>query len=329
MLSKTHMYKCFIDLSKAYDRVDRPLLWELLRRLGLPPHLVLLLENLHSGSTAVIFTPGCSTPSEKFDLERGLKQGSVLAPLLFNLFSGAMIKHWKSLLGNSQAGIRVVYNINSSPLDMSDHHGSQLNDNPHDPLFPGKRIRLQEILYADDCVIYAESEAQLQQLVTAYNKAATDFGQQVSPSKSKVMVVQSPEDELDPIPVVIRLAPTDQESLQVVKVFSYLGSLDSNDGNTANELDQRIARIRGAYFRLQGRVFENNALSLTPKLLLFFKMFIVPVALYGCATWDLTVKQMGLLDKTQYRLLRRILRLHVPAPEFPKQISYIDLLDAA
>ena len=91
----THIYKCFVDLSKAYDRVDRPLLWELLRRHGIPPNIVRLLENLHTDSFAVVITPGHQQPSERFLLKHGLKQGSVLAPLLFNIFSGAMMRRTK------------------------------------------------------------------------------------------------------------------------------------------------------------------------------------------------------------------------------------------
>jgi len=184
-----------------------------------------------------------------------------------------------------------------------------------------------ELLYADDCVLYAESEAQLQDLVQAYNTAAKDFGQQVSETKTKVMVVQAATVGAV-TPPYIRLNPNEQVALQVVTEFSYLGSIDSRSGDTSIELTQRIARMRGAYFRLQGRVFENNALSLAPKLHLY-KTFIVPVALYGCATWDLSPKQVRLLDQWQYRLLRRILRQHVPSPVPPKQTSYIDLLDVA
>ena len=183
------------------------------------------------------------------------------------------------------------------------------------------------MLYADDCVLYAESERELQALVTAYNKAAMDFGQEVSQTKTQVMVVQPSEGALVP-PPSIRLNPTDATALQVVTEFSYLGSMDGQHGHTTIELNKRIAKMRGAYFRLQGRVFENDALSLAPKLRLY-KMFIVPVTLYGCATWDLTMSELKLLDQWQYRLLRRILRHHVPPPPYPQKISYIDLLDAA
>mgnify|MGYP000154880315 CR=1 FL=1 len=315
----THIYKCFVDLSKAYDRVDRPLLWELLRRYGIPPNIVRLMENLHTDSHAVVITPGYPHPSERFALNHGLKQGSVLAPLLFNIFSGAMMRRTKLLLHNKRAGTRLVYDLNQSPIDLSQLHSQDLGSSLPETL-------IQELLYADDCVLFAESEVQLQQLVSAYTQAAEDFGQIVSPSKTKVMAVQQTLDGKMPVIPAIRLHATDTLPLQVVEDFSYLGSLDTQNGNMDMEIRLRMSRMRGAFFRLAGRVFENHALSLQPKLMLF-KMFVVPVALYGCATWDVTIKQIKLLESCQYRLLRRLLRPYVPQPIRPAQTSYITLLD--
>jgi len=173
------------------------------------------------------------------------------------------------LLRDSKAGTRVVYDINSSPIDLSNLHTPSGEIKLFDKFYPGSILIIQELLYADDCVLYAESEAHLQELVSAYNKAAEAFGQQVSQQKTKIMVVQSSDATTAVIPPSIRLNPTDQSTLQVATEFSYLGSIDSQNGDTSIELNQRIVKMRGAYFRLQGRVFENNALSLTPKLCLY------------------------------------------------------------
>ena len=84
------LLKCFVDLTKAYDRVDRPTLWEILRRYGVPDELVNLIAGLHDGSMATIQVGGCTT-EVPFELKRGLKQGSVFAPLLFNIFFGCIM----------------------------------------------------------------------------------------------------------------------------------------------------------------------------------------------------------------------------------------------
>ena len=84
------LFRTFIDLKKAYDKVDRQVLWLILARGGVPPRMVALIQQMHDGSMArVRLGSNLSTP---FELQRGLKQGSVFAPLLFNIFFGAVIK---------------------------------------------------------------------------------------------------------------------------------------------------------------------------------------------------------------------------------------------
>jgi hypothetical protein len=85
------LYKCFVDLTKAYDKVDRNTLWEVLKRRGIPPKLIQLIKSIHyyCGAQAKVRVDG--ELSEAFNLDRGLKQGSVLAPLLFNIFFGAIM----------------------------------------------------------------------------------------------------------------------------------------------------------------------------------------------------------------------------------------------
>jgi hypothetical protein len=93
------LFKCFIDLTKAYDRVDRDTLWSILERYGVPPKLLNLIKNLHVGARAKVRIKSASGDdifSEVFELLRGLKQGSVFAPLLFNIFFGAIIKAFRS-----------------------------------------------------------------------------------------------------------------------------------------------------------------------------------------------------------------------------------------
>ena len=83
------LFKGFIDLTKAYDKVNRAILWEILRRRGVPPKLLDLIIAIHEGAMAAVRVNG--EMSEPFELKSGLKQGSVFAPLLFNIFFGAIL----------------------------------------------------------------------------------------------------------------------------------------------------------------------------------------------------------------------------------------------
>ena len=76
---------CFIDLIKAYDSVDRKLLWDVLARFGVPPRMLAVVRQFHDGMQACVGLDD-GEGSDMFDVGQGLRQGCVLAPPLFNMF---------------------------------------------------------------------------------------------------------------------------------------------------------------------------------------------------------------------------------------------------
>jgi hypothetical protein len=77
----TQTILCAYDLSKAYDRVNRDLLWKKLRKMKVEDHLLRAIKSTYSNSmTKVEIGKYKSTPEK---LESGIKQGSVLSPILF------------------------------------------------------------------------------------------------------------------------------------------------------------------------------------------------------------------------------------------------------
>ena len=81
---------CFIDLQKAYDSVDRELLRVVLARFGVPEKILPVIRQFHESMRARGRTDD-GEHSEWYDVTRGLRQGCVLSPLLFNVFFAAAI----------------------------------------------------------------------------------------------------------------------------------------------------------------------------------------------------------------------------------------------
>ena len=77
------LYMSFVDLTKAFDTVNRDLLWSILRKFGCPPTLIVILQQFHTGKCAQVVM-ACAQ-SSGFPVEVGVKQGCVLAPIIFNL----------------------------------------------------------------------------------------------------------------------------------------------------------------------------------------------------------------------------------------------------
>ena len=82
----------FLDLVKAFDRVPRELLWEILKRFGVPNKLISLLKTLHN-NFEVKFTADENTHTIPCTI--GVKQGDMLAPILFTFFLAAVMITWR------------------------------------------------------------------------------------------------------------------------------------------------------------------------------------------------------------------------------------------
>ena len=78
------IYFCFIDYAKVFDYVDYNKLWKILKEIGVPDHLTCLLRHLYSGQEATVRI-GHGT-SGWFKSGKGLCQGCILSPCLFNFY---------------------------------------------------------------------------------------------------------------------------------------------------------------------------------------------------------------------------------------------------
>ena len=79
-----NIYFCFIDYAKAFDCVDHNKLWKILKEMGIPDHLTCLLRSLYAGQETT-FRTGHGT-TDWFQIGKGVHQGFILSPCLFNLF---------------------------------------------------------------------------------------------------------------------------------------------------------------------------------------------------------------------------------------------------
>ena len=104
--------------------------WKILKEMGIPAHLTCLLRNLNAGQEATVRTGHGTT--DWFQIRKGVCQGCVLSPCLFNLYAEYIMRN--AGLEETQAGIKIA--------------GRNIN-NPR---------------YADDITLMAESEEELKSL---------------------------------------------------------------------------------------------------------------------------------------------------------------------
>ena len=100
----------FIDYAKAFDCADHNKLWKILQEMGIPDHLTCLLRNLYADQEATIRT-GHGT-MDWFQTGKGVCQGCILSPCLFNLYAEYIIQNAR--LDEAQAGFKIAgRNINN------------------------------------------------------------------------------------------------------------------------------------------------------------------------------------------------------------------------
>ena len=117
--------------------LDHNQLWIILREMGIPDQLTCLLRNLYAGQEATVRT-GHGT--DWFQIGKGVRQGYILSPCLFNLYAEYIMRNAR--LDEAQAGIKIA--------------GRTINN-------------LRE---ADDTTFMAESKEELKSLLMRVKKLA-------------------------------------------------------------------------------------------------------------------------------------------------------------
>ena len=125
-----NIYFYFIDYTKALDCVDHFTLWEILKEMEIPDHLTCLLRNLYASQEAIVRNGHGTTNSLKTG--KGVRQGCILSPCLFNLYAEHIVRN--AGLDESQAEVKIT------------------------------RRNINNLRYADDITLMAESEEELKSL---------------------------------------------------------------------------------------------------------------------------------------------------------------------
>eukprot|EP00112_Aurelia_sp_Birch-Aquarium-sp1_P026756 Seg970.1 transcript_id=Seg970.1/GoldUCD/mRNA.D3Y31 product="Retrovirus-related Pol polyprotein from type-2 retrotransposable element R2DM" pseudo=true protein_id=Seg970.1/GoldUCD/D3Y31 len=194
-----NVYMCFIDYSKAFDCVDHQALLNCLRKMGIPEHMIILLRGLHTDQEATVRTMYGNT--EWFKINKGVRQGCILSPYLFNLYSENMIR---------MAGLEEI------------EHGIRIG---------GRNIN--NLRYADDITLLAETEEGLKMLLNRVKQESEKVGLRLNIKKTKVMVTSS---ELEDF-----IIGDEDETVEAVDSFIFLGAKIERDGGCTPEIIRRIA----------------------------------------------------------------------------------------
>ena len=143
-------YMCFVDFKKAFDSISHDKLGVTMMDMGCPLHLIDLLAKLYKKQLAKVKVAG--TLSEWFRVKKGVRQGCVLSLYLFNILAEIVMRETlDGFQGGLQIGGRMITNLR----------------------------------YADDIILLATSEAELQELVDHLDRVSRKYSLLINVDKTK------------------------------------------------------------------------------------------------------------------------------------------------
>nr|VZI06593.1 unnamed protein product [Spirometra erinaceieuropaei] len=289
---RTHLYSTFVDLTKAFDTVNREGLWKIMQKFGCPERFTQMVRQLHDGMMARVTDNGAV--SDAFAVTNGVKQGCVLAPTLFSLMFSAMLM---DAYRDERPGIRIAYRTDGHLLNQRRmHFQSRVST-----------TTVHELLFADDCALNTTSEEEMQRSMDLFSAACENFGLVINTQKTVVM--HQPPPNSATAPNASPQISVNGTLLQVVENFPYLGSTLSRTTKIDDEVANRISKASQAFGRLQSTVWNRHGLQLSTKLKMY-KAVILPTLLYGAETWMVYTRQARRLNHFHLSCLHRILRLN-------------------
>jgi sorting nexin-29 len=243
--AKRPLFAAFIDFRKAYDCVDRQLLWRALAKMGVHGDMLSTLQGMYAHVTMRVKSGG--RLGEPFPAQSGVRQGDPLSPLLFGLY----IDQFEEILAAQCPGTGVCV--------------------------AGDRM-LQLMLYADDLVLLAEDATTLQQMLHCLDSFCASHLLAVNVAKSVVVTWgvagQAP----------ILVCGGGQLAVQSSFLYLGIKFGSGRKNHARSNMNIRLGKATGTTCALHARCAEMQVCNPMVRCNLF-NALVAPVLAYGCEVW--------------------------------------------
>jgi hypothetical protein len=260
-------FLCFVDLTNAFPSTWQYGMWFRLQELGVKGSLYRSIRSMYNSCSSAIQTPYELTDWYTSDL--GTRQGAVLSPFLFSLLISPLAK----ALREQGLGIQM-----------------------------GPDCLIGCLLYADDLVLIADSEAEMKRMML--NASAFLRKWRFSVSAKKTQVVACGKGEIRGLKD--RSWEIGGETVKDVRNYKYLGVNFEKNGLWTKMRETNIENTDNAYSPLYKIGFAEAGLHIGQSAFLW-NLFAKPRLLYGAEVWSVSSQQGWKdLESAQLQGARRI-----------------------
>ena len=224
----------FVDLTKAFDTVSREGLWKIMTKFGCPAKFIAMVRQFHDGMLARVQNDGVF--SDPFTATNGVKQGCVLASILFSMMFSAMLT---DAFQDGDNSIPIRYRFDGKLFNLRKLQAKVQTE------------VLDEFLFADDIVKGAPTEEKMQKGVDQVSDSFDNYDLSISIKKTEAVYQPAPGKPYKGPTITVK-----GQRLQVVDKFTYFGSTLSRIVHIDDEVNARIAKASAAFGRLRGSIWD-------------------------------------------------------------------------
>ena len=226
------LYCAFVDFRKAFDFVNRDILWYKLIKIGVRGKILNVMRGMYSSVKSRVKYQ--NELSSEFECYLGVRQGECLSPFLFSMYINDIEDEF------------YLHGINGIEIDT---------------------IKVFLLLYADDITIFAETAEGLQEGLNLLSNYCTRWKLILNTDKTKVMVFRKG----GILPRNLKFY-YDETELEIVSSFSYLGIIFSTGGSFSNAQKTLAGQAQKAVFKLNSYLYNFDTLTTRHILELFDKL---------------------------------------------------------
>ena len=219
-------YITFIDYSKAFDSVIHSFLMDIMQTMGFPRHIMSLIVSLYKNQKATIRWNGDNC--EPFNIEKGVRQGCILSPHLFNIYTEHIMRH---------ADVESL-GVNLGGRDIT------------------------HLRYADDAALLSDNITSMKGILHRGDKAGQEAGLHLNAKKTKVMHISGGNQQVLTPDADVTVNGT---KLENVGHFKYLRSYKTENGNCSKDINARIGQAKQKMVHLNN-IWKDHSSPLQLKL---------------------------------------------------------------